>query len=526
MLDHEGVMIQCETCKVWQHCPCVGLGDGEVTPDKYYCDSCRPENHPYRVQDGQLISGSKRAAPQTPSTASANSKAKSSKKRSTINSKDSSLSECPSVEQFCEDSSESPVNGNGHGRASKRRKKSESGTDETGPAAISNNYSLNGQDSEEYVDDYFPTDNGTESYTDSTNNSSKALGKTPRTSKPKKTINKNSNHYTSPDSPKDSNEPNDSHDAEPPHTSRKVNGRRGNHSIENDVVIPGEKSAIAKRKKVKKSDALQKDEAPAGADNYEEPSQGLKREPSVDALDSIASNTNNDPNPAPQSTVKRTGSRRGHTHTTGSETFTPSGTPQPMQPAPPAKVKYPSSRMTLKDMNKRAQQLLEYIGRVQVEMAEIKNRSIQNPLKENGEATHQTKSQGLTVDTEIQLVKVTSGDPDSRWLSTPPQSVHEMSHIDGSEQAIKAISKTSIDQTCISLSVEGNDKVPMTPPHQPTISSCSTTGEMDRSDAPKCHTDNTEAPSPASTEATSLDLMDRLTGDLIRFQSRFGLYGE
>ena len=53
-VDHEGVMIQCETCKVWQHCPCVGLGDGEVTPDKYYCDSCRPENHPYRVLDGQL----------------------------------------------------------------------------------------------------------------------------------------------------------------------------------------------------------------------------------------------------------------------------------------------------------------------------------------------------------------------------------------------------------------------------------------------------------------------------------------
>lgn len=53
-IDHEGVMIQCETCKVWQHCPCVGLGDGEVTPDKYYCDSCRPENHPYRVQNGQL----------------------------------------------------------------------------------------------------------------------------------------------------------------------------------------------------------------------------------------------------------------------------------------------------------------------------------------------------------------------------------------------------------------------------------------------------------------------------------------
>lgn len=75
---HEGVMIQCETCKVWQHCPCVGLGDGEVTPDKYYCDSCRPENHPYRVQNGQLLSNAK-------------STAKPTKKRSTMNSKEASI---------------------------------------------------------------------------------------------------------------------------------------------------------------------------------------------------------------------------------------------------------------------------------------------------------------------------------------------------------------------------------------------------------------------------------------------------
>ncbi|ORX89077.1 hypothetical protein K493DRAFT_71891 [Basidiobolus meristosporus CBS 931.73] len=46
-LDHEGLMIQCELCKVWQHCACVDILDEKDCPEQYFCEQCKPENHPY-----------------------------------------------------------------------------------------------------------------------------------------------------------------------------------------------------------------------------------------------------------------------------------------------------------------------------------------------------------------------------------------------------------------------------------------------------------------------------------------------
>ncbi|KAJ1718884.1 Histone deacetylase complex subunit, partial [Coemansia biformis] len=41
------LMIQCETCQVWQHTLCMGIRDEAHIPDKYYCEKCHPEDHPY-----------------------------------------------------------------------------------------------------------------------------------------------------------------------------------------------------------------------------------------------------------------------------------------------------------------------------------------------------------------------------------------------------------------------------------------------------------------------------------------------
>ncbi|KAI9480141.1 Histone deacetylase complex subunit [Coemansia sp. RSA 1821] len=41
------LMIQCEICQVWQHTLCMGIRDETHVPDKYYCEKCRPEDHPY-----------------------------------------------------------------------------------------------------------------------------------------------------------------------------------------------------------------------------------------------------------------------------------------------------------------------------------------------------------------------------------------------------------------------------------------------------------------------------------------------
>ncbi|WFD34755.1 Histone deacetylase complex subunit [Malassezia cuniculi] len=43
--ENVGLMIQCETCKCWQHCVCMGMHTEEECPDVYYCEQCRPENH-------------------------------------------------------------------------------------------------------------------------------------------------------------------------------------------------------------------------------------------------------------------------------------------------------------------------------------------------------------------------------------------------------------------------------------------------------------------------------------------------
>ncbi|KAG8906706.1 Plasma membrane sulfite pump involved in sulfite metabolism [Tulasnella sp. 403] len=40
-----GMMIQCETCKVWQHGICVGFHSEEDCPETYYCERCRPDQH-------------------------------------------------------------------------------------------------------------------------------------------------------------------------------------------------------------------------------------------------------------------------------------------------------------------------------------------------------------------------------------------------------------------------------------------------------------------------------------------------
>lgn len=39
-------MVQCETCKVWQHGLCMGYeSEDQLHDDDYYCEKCRPEQH-------------------------------------------------------------------------------------------------------------------------------------------------------------------------------------------------------------------------------------------------------------------------------------------------------------------------------------------------------------------------------------------------------------------------------------------------------------------------------------------------
>ncbi|GAA5844627.1 hypothetical protein JCM9279_002862 [Rhodotorula babjevae] len=40
-----GLMIQCDTCKCWQHGPCVALWDEKECPNRYFCELCKPNLH-------------------------------------------------------------------------------------------------------------------------------------------------------------------------------------------------------------------------------------------------------------------------------------------------------------------------------------------------------------------------------------------------------------------------------------------------------------------------------------------------
>lgn len=40
-------MVQCEDCEVWQHGNCMGIPSEDDCPEKYYCELCRPDLHPF-----------------------------------------------------------------------------------------------------------------------------------------------------------------------------------------------------------------------------------------------------------------------------------------------------------------------------------------------------------------------------------------------------------------------------------------------------------------------------------------------
>ncbi|KAG6897906.1 hypothetical protein C0992_009390 [Termitomyces sp. T32_za158] len=96
-------MVQCETCKVWQHGLCMGFeSEDQLYDDDYYCEECKPELHP------DLL---KKRSKRTPRQSSANSHHNSAtsrvsrshspatllkqpaKRRNTMNSRDAAFDE-------------------------------------------------------------------------------------------------------------------------------------------------------------------------------------------------------------------------------------------------------------------------------------------------------------------------------------------------------------------------------------------------------------------------------------------------
>ncbi|KAF8939486.1 hypothetical protein BGZ58_009573 [Dissophora ornata] len=521
-MDHEGVMIQCETCKVWQHCPCVGLGDGEVTPDKYYCDSCRPENHPYKVVNGQLISNSKS------STIS-----KSTKKRSTMNSKEASLPmEMMLAQQKWFEEHQDVFDDDFTPRvSSKRRKKTES-----------NNTDLE--------------DNITHQDTRMSKESVSALPSRSATS--------------------------------PLTSSKEKAGVAG--SEQDTAMVTASSSSLSQ-----KIHSKDNNEDPSLTPNSSSQSNSHQQVPVLAAV-------------YPAAFTKKSCSKRGSDRVqsvrNGSRHSTPTPateeTPQPIAPIAPATVRYPSSKMTIQEMTKRAKQLLDYISRVQIDMADRKSKSgslspqdesTSTPkLKESSPKSHYHHLSPLQCHQRNVEVKETS-------LFQLPAAVSATT-IYGDSQVCPDLSRSSMDSTVSSmdglqepsspldtkvpikesvatkemtikvLPMDGRNTLPLlstpplsihdhhhhhhsrherherhgsgtpeseatheplTPPHQPTEAT-----EQQQLRQQKDSESLVSSARFAITERdvemaqpgviTSMELMDKLTGDLIRFQEKFGAH--
>ena len=51
-VQKDATLIQCEQCLVWQHYDCIGL---ETEPQNYYCEECRPDNHPFWLKLDETV---------------------------------------------------------------------------------------------------------------------------------------------------------------------------------------------------------------------------------------------------------------------------------------------------------------------------------------------------------------------------------------------------------------------------------------------------------------------------------------
>ncbi|KAF9212866.1 hypothetical protein BGZ59_006219 [Podila verticillata] len=592
-------MIQCETCKVWQHCPCVGLGNGEVTPDKYYCDSCRPQNHPYKVQNGMLISNSKRA-PQLSSAASA-LKTKSPKKRNTMNSKETSIPIELLAQTWDEDTTHESADDS---RGSKRRRKTESTSDDDDEGDFHNNThsqdeddnrirndNNNGNSNSTSISDSISSSNCSSNCNGNNNNkgdevendqdsekaysyhnspsthpSKKSSSTNTRTYKHKKSASK-ANNADHPSSTASGPEQEDTSRYQ--HASGSKNGRPTDQDIDGHPVVPS-----TKRRKTAKPDSWPRDDSLPPEDG-EYTGSSTKKDANGERSDSRSKKNgtgsrsskrqsgsdhdNEDSNTldssfhpvstrssshvqSPAVIPKKSFSRRHHR---GSRNSTPvpgdgEGTPQPMAPVQPAAVRYPSAKMTMQDMTKRAKQLLDYIARVQVDMADRKNKLASPPTPPKG-------------------VSKMVPDKDSQTPTPTKDSIHEdnqvcpnsaRSSIDGTMDGpsdLKALDSkggemdslalTELDSKLLSTSSEHLDsKLPIMNAfalggalHIPATPSPPPQEVDDSSLVPMSGTSVKVSDESGKTKElipekpfTSLEMMDKLSGDLIRFQERFG----
>ncbi|KAG0368261.1 hypothetical protein BGX24_002888 [Mortierella sp. AD032] len=561
-----GVMIQCETCKVWQHCPCVGLGDGLVTPDKYYCDSCRPENHPYHVVDGVLQSDTAAAEHNQQGNVT-----RASKRRKKM---DSTL----------DDLDHTPLHGISNSSSSSANSHQTDDESETTPAPMTTKASKKAA----VVDREKSTASAGGSSKSTASNSKRKKGTTAAyelsaaaassivvttmTSIPVQPEEPSPIADQDSESASTSAAPSTRRNARSTNTKKYSRAAPADDAQETIHIVPASKRrrTAEPTTRLKEESVAETEDEDKQSDKDSTPTESAAEAPAtrsrkghstrankkIDPVDDeqaestmlteefpSASEDSAKADSAVPEMTKRGGALRkaqqnhGHHHH-HSRHCSPAGTPQPT-PAiiiQPTKIKYPSAKMTMPDMNKRVKQLLEYMSHAQAEMSEMqKSRdaaavATMDRAKAAAIAAAVCENSALVL-TDCGATSSSSSDSQPTWLSTPPRSVHEPSRSESLDPMTQPSSSMTTEQNLDSsvLQQEGSrqgsgGQAPMTPPPQNEAGSCNTnTGIMNCDDTGSKELETgTKADTPVLAPMSCLEQINKLTHDLLHFKQKFG----
>ncbi|KAJ2957197.1 hypothetical protein NQZ79_g7059 [Umbelopsis isabellina] len=306
-IHNEGLMVQCDKCEVWQHCSCIGLLEQDI-PEQYYCEECRPENHSWiKLNNGR----NKR---QYHADGSAEKKHQP-KKRMTNNSREADV---PLADILL---SRAFVNG---------------GEESSQPAPM-DEIPKNEQKEAEII--LPPIVEGIEeavkrrsrrSVEEAQQAAATAAAATAAAAAVAAAAKRSRSHSTEDEKP--AIVENDNGDNAQDESDHEVKAKRPRRAGPGSTKASTSSSTEAKKPAVTKKPPTRKPAVKRGRN-----ARSRTSTPQLSDSESVP------PAPQPEKTVE--------------------------EPSTPARVRYPSAKMSLWEMNRRAKQILEYISSVQVEMA-------------------------------------------------------------------------------------------------------------------------------------------------------------
>ncbi|KAI8391475.1 uncharacterized protein BYT42DRAFT_195696 [Radiomyces spectabilis] len=451
-IHNVGLMVQCDKCEVWQHCDCVGLTEERI-PDHYYCERCHPENHIYIKVHGRIKrvyhpNGSTDTFPQVTTPLSSQSPEMTKKEISDTNG-----NRAPKRRKRAANGTDQPANGKKPPKANRKvavastNVRSQASPQSRRSSVSSSVGSVDKMNAEE--------DGWTEV---SVARSEDREGNTDELSDHDRVVGEEENNQQ---------------------TERMTRSRRGARG--NEMASPLEEMQdleiqipSPRRKKPNTNGGKRAGSTPAASSS---PSVARSNSGKQTKVGMRAST----PQISDEPTVSVV--------TTHTPYWDEHGLPT-RESSPPTKVKLPTTKMSLADMNRRAKQIQDYVGKMQQDMLlsgkhGLKNHECTMKLGSYDNVTH--------INVDVAELKEAEYMGRSRSLS------------------ISSSSSSLSSASTLPLMDEDHDEFISTKCNS-VLSASSPTTPVPLTSSLRC-----------SEEETSLDIMNRLTREVVKFQRKFGI---